>query len=225
VQEIDASPAPTDVRILAALEAVYRTFEMPVPSTIEGCPCCIDTRGVDVLLTTPLRELTGQALRRYVSGVFYTVGSEQDFRYFLPRILDISVNDPGNANDPEIVLGKLGLANWRSWSSGEKRAIEEFVDAWFERALSQDLAEADDGWVGHEAESVLCGTARAGFPLDRWLDRLQDPFAAPVLHDLKERFPDQLSAFWEQAPVGLRELSTMLFSGAGVDPVRPNDGR
>lgn len=210
---VDASPAPTDVSIVNALEAVYHAFEVPVPSTIEGCPCCIATRGVDILLTTPLRDLTGQALWRYVSGVFYTVGSVQDFRYFLPRILDISVNDPGNANGPEIVLGKLGLANWQTWSSRERRAIEGLVDAWFERALSQDLAGGDDYWIGGEVESVLCGAARAGFSLDRWLVRLQEPFAAPVLADLRERVPGQLSGFWKDAPAGLRELSTFLSRG------------
>ncbi|MBH0014548.1 hypothetical protein I6F66_21105, partial [Pseudoalteromonas sp. NZS100_1] len=104
--------AQATIRASEALDAVYRTFEMPAPSTIEGCPCCIDTRGTDVLLATPLREISGMALWRYVSGAFLTVGDEQDFRYLLPRILDVSVSDPANANNPEIVLGKLSLAGW-----------------------------------------------------------------------------------------------------------------
>lgn len=203
----------TNVRVCEAVEAVYRTFALPTPPIIEGCPCCISTRGVDVLLTTPLKELSGQELWRYVSGAFLTVGSELDFRYLLPRILDVSVNDPTNAIDPEIVLGKLPLANWRSWSSEEQRVIEEFVDAWFEWALARDLADADDGWVDMEAERVLCGAARAGLPLERWLLRLHDPEAAHVLADLKKRFPGQLSAFWEDSPEGFRELSTILSQG------------
>jgi hypothetical protein len=206
-------PPSTDPRVRVALNALYREFAAPPPVVIEGCPCCIATRGVDVLLTTPLRELTGQALWRYVSGVFYTVGGEHDFRYLLPRILDISVNDPGNANNPEVVLGKLALAHWASWSLGERRAIEEFVDAWFELALVRDMAEARDGWIGTEAESVLCGAARAGFPLTRWVIRLQDPAAGPVLTDLKARYPDELSPFWEDEPAGFRELSIILAQG------------
>jgi hypothetical protein len=168
---------------------------------------------VDVLLTTPLRELTGQELWRYVSGAFLTVGSQSDFRYLLPRILDISVSDPANANDPEIVIGKLDLANWRSWDAGERGAIEDFLDAWFEWAIARDLADADDGYIGTEAESVLCGAARAGLPISRWLIRLHDPLVGPVLTDLKKRFPDRLSAFWEGTPEGLRELSTVLSQG------------
>ncbi len=210
---IDASSPPADARLSDALEAVYREFAAPPPAKIEGCPCCIATRGVDILLTTPLREISGQALGRYVSGAFLTIGDERDFRYLLPRILDISVSDPGNAANAEIVLGKLRLANWRSWSAQERRAVEEFVDAWFECALAQDLADADEGWVGMEAESVLCGIARAGLPLARWLVRLHEPFARFVLADLKQRYPRHLSAFWKDAPAGFGELSSFLAQG------------
>jgi len=208
------APLPiADERLRAALEAVYREFDEPIPSTIEGCPCCISTRGTDVLLTTPLRQLTGQALWRYVSGAFLTIGDEQDFRYLLPRILEVSVTDPGNSNDPEIVLRKLHLAGWRSWSPNEQRAIEEFVGAWFEQALASDVAEADNGWIGMEAESVLCGAARAGMPLERWLIRLHEPDAAPVLADMRKRFPAEMSPFWEDEPSGFREISTILVQG------------
>ena len=121
---------PIDTRMRDALETVYRVFAAPVPLAIEGCPCCLATRGVDVLLTTPLRALSGMTLWRYVSGVFYTVGSERDFRYFLPRVLDLAINEPGESNNVEIVLGKLKLAHWQSWSMDERAAIETLVDAW-----------------------------------------------------------------------------------------------
>jgi len=136
-----------------------------------------------------------------------------DFRYLLPRIFDISVSDPGNALDPEIVLGKLARANWRKWTAAEQSIIEEFIDAWFECALARDLANAEKGWSSAEAESVLCGAACAGLPLERWLLRLHDPSAAPALADLKERYPARLSSFWEDVPIGYRELSAILSQG------------
>lgn len=200
----------TGARVRAAVEALYREFAAPAPPVIEGCPCCIAERGVDVLLTTPLRQLSGQQLWAYVSGLFYTVGSVGDFRYLLPRILDVAVNDPGNSNDPEIVLGKIGLADWQGWAAPERRAVQELIDAWFEMALVRDALNSDEGFVGTEAESVLCGAARAGLSLKPWLDRLREPDARPVLADLAERYPDQLSAFWEDAPAGLESLSEII---------------
>lgn len=58
-------------RVREALEAVYRTFDLLSPQAIEGCPCCISTRGTDVLLTTPLRQLSGQSLWHDVTHVFH----------------------------------------------------------------------------------------------------------------------------------------------------------
>lgn len=150
---------------------------------------------------------------RYVSGAFLTIGDERDFRYLLPRILDLAAGEPGKFLDPEIVLGKLQLANWARWPSSERRVVEAFVSAWFEQALDRDLAEADEYWAGSEAESVLCGAALAGLPLGRWLARLEEREAARVLADLKERFPGTLSAFWEDAPAGFAALSAILAPG------------
>jgi hypothetical protein len=165
---------------------------------------------VDVLLTTPLRQISGPALWRYVSGAFLTVGGQEDFRYLLPRILDVSALDPGNANEAEIVLGKLSLAEWRSWAAGEQRVIEAFIKAWFEHALASDLAEADEGWIGGRAKSLLCGAGRAGLPLERLLSRLAEPDATPVLSDLKEDFPPKPSGFWEDAPSAFQEVRSFL---------------
>jgi hypothetical protein len=192
---------------------MYQAFASPAPNVIEGCPCCISTRGVDVLLNTPLRELTGQQLWSYVSGAYLTLGSDLDFRYLLPRILEIAVSDPGNSNDPEIVIGKLARAKWQTWTTAERGVIEEFLDAWFEWALVRDLDTVDEGWFAWETERVLCGLAIAGLPITRWILRLHDPLAAPVLAELKERFPGELSGFWEYAPQGFRELSTVLSQG------------
>ena len=203
----------TKARVIEALSAVYHTFEMPPPSVIEGCPCCIETRGTDVLLTTPLREISGQALWRYVSGVFLTVGDIRDFRYLLPRILDVSASDPANANNPEIVLGKLRLAEWRSWQIDEQLVIEEFIRAWFEQAVVSDIADANEGWIGWDAESVLCGAARAGLSLDRMLPRLAETDAALLLADMRERFPSKPSNFWEDAPNAFYEVRAFLDRG------------
>ncbi len=195
-----------------ALAALYRQFAGPPPAQIEGCPCCIGKRHVDVLLATPLRELTGQALWGYVSGLFYTVGSVADFRYLLPRILDVSANDLGDANNPEIVLRKLKLAKWQKWSEADQTVVRNVLDAWFEQALCADLADADQGYIGWDAEAVLCGAALAGLDVGPWLRRLQAADVAPVLADMRQRRPKSLSGFWEDAPDAYREFEAMLMT-------------
>lgn len=197
-------------KVAASIEALYPVFSAPTPKVIEGCPCCIGTRGVDVLLNTSLRQITGLQLWRYVSGAFLTIGSEGDFKYFLPRILETSVLDPSNSVDPEIVLSKLSLTNWKFWPMPEQHVVEEFLDAWFNWVLARALSDSEEWLSMHEVDSMLCGLSRAGLPLDRFLAQLREPSAAPVVRDLRQSFPHDLSAFWEDAPDGFKTLSEFL---------------
>jgi hypothetical protein len=90
------------------------------------------------------------------------------------------------------------------------RSDRDFVDVWIEHAVAFDLAATEQGGIGWETESVLRGAARAGLPLARRLARLREPDAAPLLADVKQRFPKHPSAFWNDAPAGLEELSAIL---------------
>jgi hypothetical protein len=102
------------------------------------------------------------------------------------------------------------LAEWRSWTADEQLVIEEVIEAWFEQALASDLAGADEGWIGWDAEGVMCGAARAGLPLERWFSRLTEPDATPVLADMQERFRSKPAGFWEDVPGAFHELKAFL---------------
>jgi len=199
-----------DGRLRAVLNALYDQFEAPTPWEIVGCPCCVGKRRVDRLLSTPLRELTGDELYAYVSGVFYTVGSESDFKYLLPRILELSMTEEYPFINPEIVLTKVGLAGWQSWHGSQRQAVENAIDAWFEQAIANDAESAGENWGGSRAESVLCGIALAGVPIAGHLARLQLPDAAPTLARMRARFPASLSPFWEDAQKGYQQLMQVI---------------
>lgn len=203
-------PPSVDPKIQAALGSVYATFAGSTPRVIEGCPCCIGTRNVDVLLSTPLRDLTGTVLWRYVSGAFLTIGSERDFRYLLPRIFELAICDPGELPDVEIVIGKLRLANWSAWSERERETVRHLLNLWFDHALARDMLIAEhEGLATSDAESLLCGAARAGLDLSPWLIRLRAAEAELIRAFLAEQYrkdlirgsPASLS-FWADARDG-----------------------
>lgn len=202
-----AKLAPSTQQAIATL---YDRFAVPVPTVIEGCPCCIAKRGVDLLIVTPLRELSGQALWSYISGAFLTVGAERDFIYLLPRIMEIGIAALDDAQDPPIILDKLRRADWRLWPADRQVAVERAVDAWIDEAIVRDRAAVSEGWIGDETEDVLCGAARAGMPLERWRERLLRADAAEVLHHLRQRCTGDTSPFWDLAPGGLEQLSALL---------------
>ncbi len=210
---VSLPPNSSQARLAASIEELYQVFSAEAPPLIEGCPCCIDTRNVDVLLSNPLRELNGDQLWRYITGAYLTLGDDRDFRYLMPRIFELAAVDPFAVPDTEIVLGKLAPARWETWKTSEKEAILEFIDAWFSAALEQDLVPGENGWID-QTETILCGMARAGLPLADWLIRLTEPTYEPILADLRQRHPQNLSPYWKDAPDGLAQLSTVLVEGA-----------
>jgi hypothetical protein len=80
-------------RTEAALQAVYSAFgQNRAPTRITACPCCISADEVEVMTRTRLRDLSAEQLEHYLSAVFLTSGAEEDFRYFLPRLLDLNAH-------------------------------------------------------------------------------------------------------------------------------------
>ena len=153
---------------------------------------------------------------------FLTVGDEEDFRYFLPRILEISATDASWWPDPEIVARSLAEARWREWPAEQREAVAR---VWDERFT--ELVEAADR---SELDSWLCGLARAGLDLDSFLARLSlRPPAVLALYGwhANEIVEHRLAnGFWEDAAQGRQEvidwfhspeISRLILDNYGVD--------
>lgn len=168
-----------------AIDALYATFAaVSKPAIIDGCECCWDAAQAEAILASPLRALTADCLSEYAASVFLTVGDVADFRYLLPRILEIGATTGFSWPDTEVLLGKLKLAGWVDWSEHEQAAIQALLDAWFEKVLSEKPCECADRIWWHEGDSLLCGLAGAGLDLDPYLSRLLDPAYALQLRAL-----------------------------------------
>ena len=209
-----ALPITSHAQLVQSIENLYRGFSAQTPPVIQGCPCCINTRNVDVLLSTPLRELSGDQLWRYITGAYLTVGGDRDFRYLLPRIFELAALSSFEVPDTEIVLGKLAHARWENWQGNEKEAVISYIAKWFAVSLEQDLLQSEEGWIDGQTDSLLCGIARAGLPIDKWLTRLTEPDHAPILADLRKRRPQDFSPFWEEVPDSFAKLMTFLADGS-----------
>jgi hypothetical protein len=199
-----------------ALADLYATFETAPPKEIVGCFCCLDADERKVLLARPLGALTSDQLAPYASSVFLTVGDVNDYRYFLPRILDLSASDLAWWPSPELAVGALARAEWDAWPDVEREAIEAFLRAWLDRWASQRLSDRRWG----EIDSLLCGAARAGLDLAPYLERL---LASENLEGLRElnALNGEMAEngggpelFWEEAPDGWRRLKAFLTSSA-----------
>jgi len=84
----------------------------------------------------------------------------------LPRLLELLAFDPHLAINPEILIGKLHDARWRSWPGEEQRAIEAYLAATW-RAVLASYSSMRPYW---DAGTGLCAIAQAADDLAAYLD-------------------------------------------------------
>lgn len=162
------------------------------------------------MIAAPRRDLTAEQLWRYITGAYLTVGGDRDFRYLMPRIFELAALASQKVPDREIVLSKLAHARWLTWPVAEQKAIRVFIDAWLDETIEQDISQIDAGWFGSQTDSLLCGIAQSGLPIDDWLMRLTKPANKPLLADMRRCDPQYFSPFWEDAPGQFTALMAFL---------------
>jgi uncharacterized protein (TIGR02996 family) len=144
-----------DRELHAAIEQLYSAFgTIPKPRQIEGCPCCIDGKQTDLLLRKSLRQLTSDDLFSYAFSAFLTVGSEPDYLYFLPRILELAATDDSWCVDPAVTGRAIRSANPAGWAASQREALEDYLEALIGLAVQSVVGERIDDWI--------CAMARMG---------------------------------------------------------------
>ncbi len=185
-----------------AIDELYIAFDdVPKPHFLDGCPCCIERKEIETLLSKPLREIAADELSSYASSLFLTVGDEGDFLYFLPRIFDISANDLTWWPDPEVAIGKLSFVEWKKWNEERVDAIESYFDAVFE-------AYVESG--SYEADSWLCALARSKCGFGKYLEKLKKTTKGLISvyeNNSESLMKGKLSnGFWDEVPEEKNEL-------------------
>jgi hypothetical protein len=132
-----------------AIDELYQAFARSTPASVDGCSHCTDKRELDRLVEKPLKELTAPELDDYAFSVLNTIGSEEDLRYFWPRIVELAVSGE-LLSDLEVVFGKPDEAGWREkWSARERAATERVAVAILENiAINGTITFGEiDSWV------------------------------------------------------------------------------
>jgi hypothetical protein len=199
------------MRLSESIEALYRCFSRYRLRNVPYCGHCFHS-SEERALHAPLRLLPAEALSPFMQSTFGLFGQLQDFKRYLPRILELLAHPAARRRFSAFdVCWKLRGAQWQFWPADERRAIEDFLRAWFrDRLGSLDACEAL-----RQAQLGL------GSVLDVWLDL---PAEAPALNAAQAvlRYPgdwscsSSLAAHLERAffvssdPASQRQLSRAL---------------
>ena len=149
--------ARTHNDLLDAIADLYRTFKRYGPSEgFHSCSHCVSETEDAELKEKSLSELTCDNLRRYAFKAMTTWGTVEDFKHFLPRILELVGTSDDFPVDVEIAIGKLAYGDWRAWPVKERLAIENFLETWWKDTLSRPLTDSTLSL----ADNVLCSVAQ-----------------------------------------------------------------
>ena len=157
----------------AAIEDLYLVFRRyGLRSRLDACPCCTTDADQARIHSRSLRALTPDDLEHYVSKAMTTWGDEDDFRHFLPRVLELAVsNDSISFVNTEIILDRLAYAGWRDWPGAEQAAVESFLSLRWRIGLTQEprssLGDSDSEF---DADAWLCGIALTGLDITPYID-------------------------------------------------------
>src|SRR3954468_818553 len=115
-----------------AIAALYEmTCEDRPDGPVEGCTCCVSTALAHELASID-RETAPRALMYdFAARALLTWGSERDFRWFVPRILELLADDPPVLIDAGTIASRLLMADLYDWPDAEKEVVREmFVALW-----------------------------------------------------------------------------------------------
>ena len=144
-------------------EQMYETFaRYRNQSNMDHCGCCHTDEESLRLITTPLKDLTLDDLDNYAFCAMTTWGSVENFKRFLPRILELAESRHQDFTSLEGVFGKLPYGSWESWPEEERQAIKRFLLALWRKVIR------DDGEQG-TADTVLCAIAQTEIDLEPFL--------------------------------------------------------
>ncbi len=159
---------------------LYRVFKpYRLGDDFTGCDHCVAESESQRLASIPLRDLTVRDVNRYAFKAMTTWGTERHFKHFLPRLLELAYHDYLAFDFPEVLLGKLADANWRTWPDPEPDVIQRFLEAFWLHQLHCN----GDFPTDERISRVLGGLAEACPSIASFLALQEKCVAAnPALH-------------------------------------------
>lgn len=144
------------IKMQAEIQELYSKFSFyPKPKSIESCSHCGEFPELKILCTKKLKELTWDDFGRYPFKAMTTMGNEQDFKYFLPRILELWYSDyHGSHYGIDTLFSKLEDIDQKSWLMNELSLLKAFFTKWLSH-LKQNHHSKSEEWESTIYEEVF----------------------------------------------------------------------
>ncbi len=119
------------------IQQLYTLFSSGAPpQTLIGCPCCTTTLTQTKWHQNDVALIDASSISDYTFKAMSTYGTVENFRYFLPRILELLASQQLQI-DRSLVWSKLKYGQWTSWPIREVAAIRQFLEVYWNNHLMQ----------------------------------------------------------------------------------------
>lgn len=153
-------------KISKSIENLYSAFsDLPKPEGVGGCPCCITEQELDTLMAIPLRKLSADQIGTYASSALLTVGDVGDYRYFLPRIIEISLYEEFWWPDIEVTAQAIRSAGFHEWPNHHRTALNDAFLAAIQHFVDEGEYFRLDSW--------MCAIGRIEIDVDPFLNIIE----------------------------------------------------
>lgn len=183
------------------IDKLYDSFaHLQRPIHLDGCSCCIKDSELIHLSKTPLKSISSDIIINYLSNAIYTVGTIEDYSYYLPRIIEIGILQNFDLVDPEVLGKKVGLSFSYLLQHGCIEPLKEIYSHIFTSVLENGYHYEVDSWV--------CAIVLSNIEIN--------PFLCQIY-----KYPDMLIGIYELNSRPLKkENYVMLFGKTAVMQVK-----
>jgi hypothetical protein len=143
-----------------AISNLYRVFGRYTrpPHTSFSEYAGISNEEAALLTSRPLRDLQPEHLTLYAMKAVTTWGDVDEFRHYLPRILELIALYPDGWIDVAGFIARLDAGNWCDWPQVERDAVLAYCSAFWRWLVNDEVAPP-------RCVGLLLGASRAGVPL------------------------------------------------------------
>ncbi|BAZ43216.1 hypothetical protein NIES4102_02160 [Chondrocystis sp. NIES-4102] len=126
-----------ELQLKQAISHLYKTFESyHLNPPIAGCPCCVGEYEQKLIRSKILNQLTVEDLNHYVYHAVILWGTIEDFKHFLPRLLELTAFEYESFWS-DIVIIKIAETEFNNWKEEEREVVNQYLLALWNYILSQ----------------------------------------------------------------------------------------
>ena len=165
---------------VATLYDVFKPYRLG--DDLAGCEHCVPPEDSAMLSSKPMREMSASDLNRFAFKSMSTWGTDRHFKHFLPRLLELLLDNYAAFDFPESLIRKLEYAKCDNWPDNERNAVIDF----FEYLWSYHLAIPTEFEGDDRVATLLDAISSTTKTMHPYLDMFVSQDSVVAAHHLRE---------------------------------------